>query len=46
LRYCHLVDEEELQQLATASGLRLLETFRAGGREGDLSLGAVLGLTA
>jgi hypothetical protein len=42
LRYCHLVDEEEVEQLAAASGFRVRETFRAGGREGDLSLFAVL----
>jgi hypothetical protein len=43
LRYCHLVDEDEMQHLAAASGLRVRETFRAGGREGNLSLFAVLG---
>jgi SAM-dependent methyltransferase len=42
LRYCHLVDDEELQRLAAASGLVVRETFRAGGREGDLSLFAIL----
>ncbi len=42
LRYCHLVDEAEVERLAAASGLRVRETFRAGGREGDLSLFAVL----
>jgi 2-polyprenyl-3-methyl-5-hydroxy-6-metoxy-1,4-benzoquinol methylase len=42
LRYCHLVDEAEVGQLAAASALRVRETFRAGGREGDLSLFAVL----
>ncbi len=42
LRYCHLVDEAEMARLAAASGLRIRETFRAGGREGDLSLFAVL----
>ena len=42
LRYCHLVDEAEVERLAAASGLRVRETFRAGGREGDLSLVAVL----
>lgn len=42
LRYCHLVDEAELGRLAAESGLRIIETFRAGGREGDLSLFAVL----
>ncbi len=43
LRYVHLVDEAEVEQLAVASGLRVRETFRVGGREGDLSLVAVLG---
>lgn len=42
LRYCHMVDEAEVGRLAAASGLLLRETFRAGGREGDLSLFAVL----
>jgi len=41
-RYCHLVDEAELLRLAAAAGFQVTETFRAGGREGDLSLGAVL----
>jgi SAM-dependent methyltransferase len=41
LRYCHLVDEAELVRLAGAGGLRVRETFRAGGREGNLSLYAV-----
>ncbi len=42
LRYCHLVDEEELQGLAEEAGLGVVETFRAGGREGNLSLFAVM----
>jgi SAM-dependent methyltransferase len=42
LRYCHLVDEDEVGQLAAASGFRVRETFRSGGREGDLSLFAFL----
>ena len=42
LRYCHLVDRTELERLAVESGLRVRETFRAGGRGGDLSLVAVL----
>jgi SAM-dependent methyltransferase len=41
-RYCHLVDEEEMEELAAASALVVRETFRAGGREGDLSLFAIL----
>ena len=41
LRYCHLVDEAEVERLAAGSSLCLRETFRAGGREGDLSLFAV-----
>jgi SAM-dependent methyltransferase len=42
LRYCHMVDEEEVKRLAAASNFVVRETFRAGGREGDLSLFAVL----
>ncbi|MBN1814083.1 MAG: class I SAM-dependent methyltransferase [Anaerolineae bacterium] len=42
LRYCHLVNEVELRQLAAESGLSVRTTFRAGGREGNLSLFAVL----
>ncbi len=38
LRYCHLIDAEEMGRLIAAAGLRLRETFRAGGREGNLSL--------
>jgi 2-polyprenyl-3-methyl-5-hydroxy-6-metoxy-1,4-benzoquinol methylase len=42
LRYCHLVDGAEVGRLAAESGFRVCETFRAGGREGNLSLVAVL----
>jgi tRNA (uracil-5-)-methyltransferase TRM9 len=42
LRYCHLVDRAEVERLAAGSGFCVRETFRAGGREGDLSLFAVL----
>lgn len=42
LRYCHLVDEAEVDRLAAESGFRVRETFRAGGREGNLSLFAIL----
>lgn len=42
LRYCHLVNEVELGQLAAESGLSVRTTFRAGGREGNLSLFAML----
>jgi tRNA (uracil-5-)-methyltransferase TRM9 len=42
LRYCHLVDEAEVERLATESGFCVRETFRAGGREGNLSLFAAL----
>ena len=41
-RYCHLVDETELAQLASGSGLVLRDSWRADGKEGDLSLFAVL----
>ena len=42
LRYCHLVDEEEVRRLAAGGGFQVRETFRAGGREGNLSLFAIL----
>ena len=42
LRYCHLVDEAEVERLAAESGFRVRQTFRAGGREGNLSLFAIL----
>lgn len=42
LRYCHMVDADEVQRLAEESGFRVRETFRAGGREGNLSLFAIL----
>ena len=41
-RYAHQLDEEEIAGLATAAGLRVIEQFRADGREGDLSLYSVL----
>jgi SAM-dependent methyltransferase len=41
-RYCHLLDEAELQQLAAACGWRAESTWRAGGCEGDLGLYAAL----
>jgi 2-polyprenyl-3-methyl-5-hydroxy-6-metoxy-1,4-benzoquinol methylase len=42
LRYCHLVDEIEVRRLAAEGDFRVCETFRAGGREGNLGLFAVL----
>ena len=42
LRYCHMIDEGEVEELAAGAGLVVRESFRAGGREGDLSLFAVL----
>ncbi|MDY6876915.1 MAG: methyltransferase domain-containing protein [Chloroflexota bacterium] len=46
LRYCHMVDEAEVKRLAAESGFRVRETFRAGGREGNLSLFAVFDRSA
>jgi len=45
LRYCHWIGEDELRALATQAGLNVVETFRAGGREGNLSLYAVMTAT-
>ncbi len=42
LRYCHLIDREELGRLARVAGLTLQKTFPVGGRRGDLNLVAVL----
>lgn len=42
LRYCHMIDEDEMRDLACVSGLTVRESFRAGGREGDLSLFGIL----
>ena len=41
-RYVHHVTEEEMARLATQAGLHVVEMFHADGREGDLSLYAVL----
>jgi 2-polyprenyl-3-methyl-5-hydroxy-6-metoxy-1,4-benzoquinol methylase len=42
LRYCHLVDLTEVERLAAESGFCVPRTFRAGGREGNLSLFSIL----
>ena len=42
LRYCHWIGEDELRSLAAQAHLKITDTFRAGGREGNLSLYAVL----
>lgn len=41
-RYVHELDEAEIEMLAVQAGLRVVEQFHADGREGDLSLYAVL----
>lgn len=41
-RYCHFIDKAELEDLARGAGLKIAFTTRAGGREGTLSLCAVL----
>lgn len=46
VRYVHQVDEMELRQLAANSGLTVLHSFRADGKESDLNLYAVLGLSS
>ena len=46
LRYCHWIGEDEMRLLAAQAGLNVVETFRAGGREGTLSLYGVLAVEA
>lgn len=41
-RYVHQLDEAEVEALAAAAGLEVVEHFHADGREGDLSLYSVL----
>jgi hypothetical protein len=42
LRYVNYIDEPEMQALSREAGLRLLATFRADGREGNLNLYSLL----
>lgn len=42
LRYVRLIDEEEIAQLAAATGLKVVGQFRSDGKEGNLSLYTVL----
>jgi 2-polyprenyl-3-methyl-5-hydroxy-6-metoxy-1,4-benzoquinol methylase len=42
MRYAHQLDEAEIEALAAAAGLTVVEQFVADGREGDLSLYSVL----
>ncbi|MEZ4712416.1 MAG: class I SAM-dependent methyltransferase [Caldilineaceae bacterium] len=42
VRYVHQLDEAELRQMAAECGLRVMEQFRADGKEGDLNLYLVL----
>jgi tRNA (uracil-5-)-methyltransferase TRM9 len=41
-RYCHFIDEGELSKLAREAGFRVLETFYADGKEGNLNLYGIL----
>ena len=42
LRYCHLISETELRELAQSAGFRIESMFLADGREGNLNLFAIL----
>lgn len=42
LRYCHYVDDDELQQLIDASDLRPILQYRADGHGDDMNLYVVL----
>jgi 2-polyprenyl-3-methyl-5-hydroxy-6-metoxy-1,4-benzoquinol methylase len=42
LRYCHYVDDEELNRITETSGLRPIMRFRADGESGDMNMYVVL----
>lgn len=42
LRYCHYVDDEELQHLVSASGLQATLQYRADGQSGDMNVYVLL----
>lgn len=42
LRYVHLIDEAEIADLAARAGMKVIHTFRADGKTGNLSLYAIL----
>jgi len=44
LRYCHWIGQDEMRALAAQAELQVVETFRAGGRERNLSLYAILSM--
>jgi tRNA (uracil-5-)-methyltransferase TRM9 len=43
VRYVHQIDAAEVEELAAATGLRVLDSFRADGKSGVLNLYSVLG---
>ena len=43
MRYCHFLDEEEIDRLLAAAALPCLDRFTADGREGALNDYLVLG---
>ncbi|MFN8378434.1 MAG: class I SAM-dependent methyltransferase [Anaerolineae bacterium] len=42
VRYCHAVDDAELDQLVQISGLMLIDAYRADGHSGDLNVYRIL----
>ncbi|MBK8048928.1 MAG: methyltransferase domain-containing protein [Anaerolineales bacterium] len=42
LRYVHQLDRAEIQAMANAEGLEIIESFRADGKEGNLNLFVIL----
>jgi len=46
IRYVHHLDLAEIEQLMTSCGLRVINSFRADGKEGNLNLFVIAQITS